>query len=251
MFRSIILKKEDRGEADELVIFLGRDLGWARGIAKNAKKSRIRFGGHLEPFSLVELTLRPRRRDDLVWIDESQVLNGFLGLRSDIKKFAISSYFLELASIFLPEGHPDNALFDFIEDFLTRLNVSHLTDLQFFKEEIHLFGLLGYEPGFNVCGACAKDFEPGQEAVFDLALGGACHRRCCPGTGLGKPLVLSPNTLAIIRKALESNEETLRRLKLSKNSAGELRSALSAFARYLRGKEINSVVFMEQMGFYV
>jgi DNA repair protein RecO (recombination protein O) len=249
VFRSIILKKEDRGEADEVVIFLGRDLGWARGIAKNSKKSRIRFGGHLEPFSLVELTLRPRRRDDLVWIDESQVLNGFLGLRSDLKRFAVAAYFLELASIFLPEGHPDNALFDFLEGFLTRLDGAGFTDLEFFKLEIQLLGILGYEPGFSVCVCCGKEFAPGREAVFDLTLGGACHSDCCSGTGLGKPLLLSANTRAIMRKTLESNEETVRRLKLSKNSAAELRSALSAFARYLRGKEINSAVFMEQMGF--
>ena len=38
--KSIILKKYDFGEADELVVFLSRELGWLRGVAKNAKKSR-------------------------------------------------------------------------------------------------------------------------------------------------------------------------------------------------------------------
>jgi len=93
----MILKKQDRGEADELVIFLSRELGWLRGVAKNAKKSRVRFGGHLEPFSLVDLTIRSRQKDTMVWIDESQALHGFLGIRSDIKKVAQAAYFFELS----------------------------------------------------------------------------------------------------------------------------------------------------------
>ena len=102
--KSIILKKYDFGEADELVVFLSRELGWLRGVAKNAKKSRIRFGGHLEPLSLVDFTLRPRKKDDLVWIDESQVIHGFLLIRSDIAKVARAQYLPRALFGFLARG---------------------------------------------------------------------------------------------------------------------------------------------------
>ncbi|HMK33468.1 MAG TPA: DNA repair protein RecO, partial [Desulfomonilaceae bacterium] len=146
MIRSIILKKQDRGEADELVVFLSRDLGWLRGIAKNAKRSRVRFAGHLESFALVDLILRPRKKDDLVWIDESQVVRGFLGIRSNIAKVARAAYFLELASVFLPESNSDPAVFDFLQSFLESLDTSAPDPLRLMVDEIRLLGLLGYSP---------------------------------------------------------------------------------------------------------
>ncbi len=244
MVASLILKKQDRGEADELVVFLSRELGWLRGIAKNAKKSRVRFGGHLEPFSLVDLTLRPRKKDDLVWIDESQVIHGHLGIRSNIAKVARAAYFLELASVLLPEDAPDPVLFDFLHDFLESLESSNPTALSFLLDEIRLLGLLGYAPRFDVCTGCGKALERGVEGVFSPALGGVCHRQCIPPSEL-QQLAVSPGTLAVVRRGLELSSEAARRLRLNKNGLEELRRILSAFVRYTRGGEISSLIFLE------
>jgi DNA repair protein RecO (recombination protein O) len=245
--KSIILKKYDFGEADELVVFLSRELGWLRGIAKNAKKSRIRFGGHLEPLSVVDFVLRPRKKDDLVWIDESQVIQGFLRIRSDIGKVAKALYFLELCSAFLPEDHPEPVLFDFILTFLESLETDVANSVRLLLDEIRLLGLLGYAPRFDLCPACGKSLERGQEAFFVAALGGACHRACVSPKETGAVL-LSPNTLAILRRGLEVGNEAAGRLRLNRTGLQEIRQALSAFVRYQRGGEINSLRFLEQIG---
>ncbi|MGO9567021.1 MAG: DNA repair protein RecO [Desulfomonilaceae bacterium] len=246
MARSIILKKYDFGEADELVVFLSRELGWLRGIAKNAKKSRIRFGGHLEPLSLVDFTLRPRKKDDLVWIDESQVIQGFLHIRADIAKVARAQYFLELCSVFLPEDHPDPLLFDFTVNFLESLESNFPNPVQLLLGEIRLLGILGYAPRFDQCPACGKPFGRGQEALFVPGLGGACHPACA-GPLEADNVRLSPNTLAIVRRGLEVGSEAAGRLRLNRVGLQELRQALSAFVRYQRGEEINSLLFLEHM----
>jgi DNA repair protein RecO (recombination protein O) len=245
--KSIILKKYDFGEADELVVFLSRELGWLRGIAKNAKKSRVRFGGHLEPLSLVDFVLRPRKKDDLVWIDESQVIQGFLRIRSDIGKVARAQYFLELCSVFLPEDHPDLVLFDFVLDFLENLETEVPTPVRLLLDEIRLLGILGYAPRFDLCPSCGKPFERGQEALFAAALGGACHPACISAKEVGN-ILLSPNTLAIVRRGLEVGNEAAGRLRLNSTGLQELRQALSAFVRYQRGEEMNSLRFLEHMG---
>jgi DNA repair protein RecO (recombination protein O) len=116
--KSIILKKYDFGEADELVVFLSRELGWLRGVAKNAKKSRIRFGGHLEPLSLVDFTLRPRKRDDLVWIDESQVIRCLLADQIRHLQGGRALRILSFVQFSCPRTIPDPALFDFTLNFL-------------------------------------------------------------------------------------------------------------------------------------
>ncbi len=245
MHRSIILSKQDRGEADELVLFFSREVGWLRGIAKNAKKSRIRFAGHLEPFSLADLILRTRKKDDLVWIDQSEVVNGFLRIRSDIARVAHAAYFLEMSSIFMGESQPDHALFDFLVHFLDTLDTQAPDRLHLIMEEIRLFSRLGYGPEFHICPVCGKEIEPGTEVLFSPDKGGVVHQQCIDLTAGN--LVVSPDTLAVVRRGLEVDAEVASRLRLKEKGIRELRSALSAFARHIRGREINSLLFLEQI----
>lgn len=247
MITSIILKKQDWSEADELVVFFSRDLGWLTGVAKNAKRSRVRFGGHLEPFALVDLTLRARKRDDLVWIDDAQVVQGFLDLRSDIARIAWASYFFELASALLPEGQADSDVFDFLLRFLELLNGGEPQPFRLVLDEIRLLGLLGYAPRFDICPACGVPLGGGEEAVFSPAAGGACHPGCVESPE-ERQLFLSPDTLAVIRRGLETDSRLAQRLRFSRKHLAEAQAALSAFVRYLRGAEINSLVFIEHLG---
>ena len=48
---ALILRTYKLGEADRIVVFLTRDRGKKRGVAKNALKSRRRFMGALEPLT--------------------------------------------------------------------------------------------------------------------------------------------------------------------------------------------------------
>jgi len=242
----MILKKQDRGEADELVIFLTRELGWLRGVAKNAKKSRVRFGGHLEPFSLVDLTIRSRQKDTMVWIDEAQVLYGFLRIRSDIRKVAHAAYFFELAYGLLPENQPDRELFEFLNLFLYELENMRFKPVRYLLEEIKLLGKLGYAPRFDICPNCGKKIAPGQNAFFSLNLGGVCHRECLTATD-PTDLVLSPSTIALVRSGLEMPNQTANRLSLNRAGRHELRITISAFVKHLLGKQLNSLVFLERM----
>lgn len=244
--RSIILRKQDRGEADELVKFLSRDLGWLTGVAKNAKKSRVRFGGHLEPFALVDLFLRPRRKDEMVWIDDAQMVQGFLGLRSEIGKVARVAYFLELGSLFVPEGQPDADLFDFLLQFMETVEHAEVSPLRYLLDEILLLAILGFEPRFDVCPACGNPLKPGEDGVFSPSLGGACHRSCLLSRDMAN-LPLSPDTLAVVRRGLEVGRDASHRLRLNRKGAEELRAALSALVRYVRGEQINSLAFLETM----
>ena len=242
----MILKKQDRGEADELVIFLSRELGWLRGVAKNAKKSRVRFGGHLEPFSLVDLTIRPRQKDTMVWIDEAQVLHGFLGIRSDIEKVAHAAYFFELACGLLPENQPDKDLFDFLNIFLYMLETTHFKPARYLLEEIKLLGRLGYAPRFDVCPNCGEKMAAGQSAFFSLNLGGVCHSGCLTATDQ-TDLIFSPSTIALVRRGLEMSSQAANRLSLSRAGRNELRRTISAFVKHLLGKQLNSLSFLEKM----
>src|SRR3982750_4908441 len=66
---ALILRTYKLGESDRIVVFLTRDRGKKRGIAKNARQSRRRFGGALEPMTAGRVQYRERERRDLVFLE--------------------------------------------------------------------------------------------------------------------------------------------------------------------------------------
>ena len=67
---ALILRTYTLGDSDRIVVFLTRDRGKKRGVAKNARQSRKRFGGALEPMTCGRVTYRERERRDLVWLQD-------------------------------------------------------------------------------------------------------------------------------------------------------------------------------------
>ncbi len=246
--RSIIMKKMDRGEADEMVIFISREKGWLTGVAKNSRKSRVRFGGHLEPLCIVDIVVRSRQKDNMVWIDEAHMLTAFLKIRNDMELVARTSYFLELASVFLPEGQPDENVFDFLENFLVTVDRSTPSPMEFLLHEIHLLALLGYRPVFSNCPICEKGFSPNTDAFFTPNLGGICHRACLDERS-STTIRISPATLAALRHLLDSDSRLAGRIKIGRMARAEVRESLSAFVRHIRGEDLQSLRFMEKVGY--
>src|SRR5258706_8618594 len=63
---ALILRTYKLGESDRIVVFLTRDRGKKRGVAKNARQSRRRFGGALEPMTCGRVGYLERERRELV-----------------------------------------------------------------------------------------------------------------------------------------------------------------------------------------
>src|SRR5579872_5701483 len=66
---ALILRTYRYGEADRIVVFLTADRGKKRGVAKNATKSRRRFGAALESLTRGRVTYMEREKRELVRLD--------------------------------------------------------------------------------------------------------------------------------------------------------------------------------------
>ena len=73
---ALILRTYKLGESDRIVVFLTRDRGKKRGVAKNARQSRRRFGGALEPLTCGRVGYLERERRDLVRLDYVEQLRS-------------------------------------------------------------------------------------------------------------------------------------------------------------------------------
>src|SRR6476620_12308226 len=73
---ALILRTYRYGEADCIVVFFTSDRGKKRGVAKNAVKSRRRFGGALEPLTRGNVSYVEREQRELVRLDRIEPLQS-------------------------------------------------------------------------------------------------------------------------------------------------------------------------------
>jgi DNA repair protein RecO (recombination protein O) len=107
---ALILRTYALGESDRLVVFLTRDRGKKRGVAKNARQSRRRFGGALEPMTCGRVTYREQERRELVFLHEVAPTRSPLSA-VDGEAFGYVGYFAELIDECALENDPSEPLF--------------------------------------------------------------------------------------------------------------------------------------------
>jgi DNA repair protein RecO len=107
---ALILRTYALGESDRIVVFLTRDRGKKRGVAKNARQSRRRFGGALEPMTCGRVTYRERERRDLVFLQDVAPTRSPLAA-SDGEALGYVGYFAELIDEWAPENDPSETLY--------------------------------------------------------------------------------------------------------------------------------------------
>jgi DNA repair protein RecO (recombination protein O) len=109
---ALVLRTFTLGESDRIVVFLTRDRGKKRGVAKNARQSRRRFGGALEPMTCGRVTYRERERRDLVFVQDVTATASPLRLQADDPDaLGHVGYFAELIDEWSPENDPNETLF--------------------------------------------------------------------------------------------------------------------------------------------
>src|SRR5262252_11052927 len=100
---ALILRTYKLGESDRIVVFLTRDRGKKRGVAKNARQSRRRFGGALEPLTCGRVSYVERERRDLVRLEYVELQRSPLSA-ADADALGYASYFAELIDEWAQDG---------------------------------------------------------------------------------------------------------------------------------------------------
>src|SRR5574342_1258430 len=77
---ALILRTYKLGEADRIVVFLTRDRGKKRGVAKGARRPRSRYTGALEPLTEVRVAYFEKERRELVGLNYAETVRSPLAL---------------------------------------------------------------------------------------------------------------------------------------------------------------------------
>ncbi len=107
---ALILRTYRLGEADRIVVFLTRDRGKKRGVAKNARQSRRRFGGALEPMTCGRVGYLEKEHRALVFLHYVEPTRSPLAT-SSADALGYVSYFAELIDEWAQEADPNETLY--------------------------------------------------------------------------------------------------------------------------------------------
>ncbi|MEZ5425558.1 MAG: DNA repair protein RecO [Pyrinomonadaceae bacterium] len=165
----LILKSYSLVEADKIILVLTKNHGLIRGVAKGAKRLKSRFGGGLEPFTIVNITYFQREERELVSIRQIDLIKSFFENASDpnfLQKFA---YLVELLIEFAPPHDPNERLFRMAKVCLeTAAQNSQTLESMVVYFELWLLRLGGYLPDWNRCDRCKKTLDQSQRSTLQI-----------------------------------------------------------------------------------
>ncbi len=126
---------------------------------------------------------------DYFTMNEADSLEQFWGVRSDVDKLALASYFAEVMETVAVEGRPDPGLLSLILNSLYALDkLNKPLPLVKAAFELKLLCLAGYEPLLDACAVCgAPEPEPPR---FHLNEGVLCCAACRTEAGEGAAVPL-------------------------------------------------------------
>jgi DNA repair protein RecO (recombination protein O) len=107
---ALILRTYKLAEADRIVVFLTRDRGKKRGVAKGARRPRSKFVGALEPLTHVRVAYFEKERRELVSLNYSEPARSALS-GGTIETLGCAAYFAELIDEWAVESHEDERLY--------------------------------------------------------------------------------------------------------------------------------------------
>jgi len=109
---ALILRTYKLGEADRIVVFLTRDRGKKRGVAKGARRQRSKFMGALEPLTEVQVAYFEKERRELVGLNYAETVRSPLSLfETGGDALGYVSYFAELLDEWAQEADADDRLY--------------------------------------------------------------------------------------------------------------------------------------------
>jgi DNA repair protein RecO (recombination protein O) len=176
--QGVVLRTWKLGEADRIVSIMTQGTGKVRAVAKGVRKTRSRFGGRLEPFCHIDLSLYKGRNLDIV--TQVEAVDLFRALREDYDRVTAGSAMLEAVDQVAEEREPAVRLFLLLVRGLRALDggpddPSLTLDAFLLK----LLAVEGYRPALTTCAACG---EASSSNRFSAARGGALCDNCRSGT---------------------------------------------------------------------
>jgi DNA repair protein RecO (recombination protein O) len=243
---ALILRTYKLNDADRIVVFLTRDRGKKRGVAKGARRMRSRFGAGLEPFTRASVVYFEKENRELVSLNTVDLLRSPLSAR-DPDALGYVGYLAELMDECAQDSDPNETLYRLGAAVLDTLADPTVTEavpverlVRYF--EYWLLRLQGVYPSLAACQGCGGTLADGARLAARPRT--ILCRRCAPAAGA---LTLSPQAVTFLRGAAAVAPARLATIDLTPGAARELEAAHRTLIAWHLEKELRSTRVLRDM----
>jgi len=164
-----------------MLTLLTREGGKLSALARSARKSRRRFGGALQSFSVSEVELGKRGRAEIWTLRSATPDESFPSIAMDVGALAHASYATELCRELTAVEVPEVHVFDLLVELYRCVADHGPKPLVLRGFELALLRAGGLEPRFDLCALCGETVGSTSRALlFDPSAGGVVCASCAP-----------------------------------------------------------------------
>ncbi len=248
---ALVLRTYRLGEADRIVVFLTRDRGKKRGVAKSAQRSRRRFGAALEPLTHVRVAYFEKERRELVSLNYAEPITSPMSAVSP-DALTYVSYFAELIDEWAQEADADERLYRLGASVLDALGTDVPIEPLARYFEYWLLRLQGVYPPHLACHACGATLADNADGGAFLAVGAQVFtcQRCAPAMdreGEGPGRMLSRGALGFLAAARGLTPQRIGEYRLAPHVARELEAVHRALISLHLDKTLRSDRVLREM----
>lgn len=209
---AIIINRLNLGESDRILTLFSPGSGKFKAICKGSRRTKSKFGGHTELFSLAEFVISTGKSLDIV--SDVTLVHNFFAENPDIAKIKTAYYFAEIVNKLLPEHAKNEEVYNLFVYCLSELDKKdeRLVQLIFVAR---LLRNLGIYPELTSCVKCEQKPE-GEDLYFSKTGGGVIDKAC--STHFEDAEKVDESTIKLWRFIADAPTSDLAKLKVGENS---------------------------------
>lgn len=239
---AIVLRRANFGEADKLVTLLTRTSGKVRAIAKGARRTASKFGGHLELFSLADLLLARGR--ELEVVTQAESLESFRRLREDLLATSCAYYLAEITDALLEVLDDAEPVFRQLRMALEALDRGASPELIGAHYLLAVLRHVGYGPELFDCLLCHEPLTPTTN-YLGLELGGVLCASCGPTRAQARSV--DTGVLKVLRHLARTDDPADLHPRLPPELVREADRLVRAFAEHHLERRLKTPEFMARV----
>ncbi|MHB1645545.1 MAG: DNA repair protein RecO [Candidatus Acididesulfobacter diazotrophicus] len=241
--KSFIVSIKKMNEADLLIVYVTEDYGKIACFANNARKSRKRFLGKLEPAMLTNIKFYEKAGMSLAILYEVDSIEEYKNIRKNIDAYISISKMLEITKALVPEKDKNVMIFNLLRNTYLSLDNAvgnNCGEDIILKHELYFISnflkYLGIFPNFTTCTLCSQKNIDNYFA-FSIAKGGAVCNNCAKTV---KTINLSVNAIKIINLMVNSNTSIISKLSVKELVLNDCLNFLENILSFYAGNSFKS-----------
>ena len=224
--KGLVLRETPYKETSRILTVLTSDLGKQTVTARGAKRKGSRLAGACQLLAFSDMTLYGNRGRFV--LTEARPIELFEGLRTDLDRLSLGSYFAEILEAVSNEDIADPEMMSLGLNALYLLSEGK-RDEKLIKcaFELRCMCLAGFEPELSACSVCGR--EDVSFPRLELLGGTVRCRDCLDEKASGKSAALCTGSLAAMRHIAHSEAKKVFSFSLGEDALERLSAAAEGF----------------------